>query len=80
VRGTKANPVDGNHILFSFLTTEPNAEVGAVHEKAMPVLLLTDQDREIWVQGETAEALTLQRSAEDGTLRVVSRERRQDGT
>jgi putative SOS response-associated peptidase YedK len=34
-RGTKVNPVEGNHMLFSFLTTEPNAEVGAVHENAM---------------------------------------------
>jgi putative SOS response-associated peptidase YedK len=25
--------------LFAFLTTEPNAEVGAVHPKAMPVIL-----------------------------------------
>ncbi|AIQ89598.1 protein of unassigned function [Methylobacterium oryzae CBMB20] len=25
--------------LFAFLTIEPNAEVGAVHPKAMPVIL-----------------------------------------
>ncbi|MCJ2048113.1 SOS response-associated peptidase family protein, partial [Methylobacterium sp. J-070] len=25
--------------LYAFLTTEPNAEVGAVHPKAMPVIL-----------------------------------------
>jgi putative SOS response-associated peptidase YedK len=25
--------------LFGFLTTEPNAEVGAIHPKAMPVIL-----------------------------------------
>lgn len=28
--------------LYAFLTTEPNAEVGAVHPKAMPVILTTD--------------------------------------
>ena len=78
-RGTKANPVEGNHMLFSFLTTEPNAEVGAVHEKAMPVCLLTEQDRELWMQGEAEEALTLQRPALDGTLRVVGRGKREDG-
>jgi putative SOS response-associated peptidase YedK len=39
-RGTKANPADGEHLLFSFLTTEPNAVVAPVHPKAMPVLLL----------------------------------------
>jgi putative SOS response-associated peptidase YedK len=78
-RGTKANPVEGNHMLFSLLTTGPNAEVGAVHEKAMPVCLLTEQDRELWMQGEAEEALTLQRPALDGTLRVVGRGKREDG-
>ena len=77
-RGTKANPVEGNHMLFSFLTAEPNAEVGEVHEKAMPVLLLTEQDRELWMQGKAEEALTLQKAAPDGTLRVVARGARQD--
>ena len=36
-RGTKANPVEGEHQLFGFLTTDANAEVGAIHPKAMPV-------------------------------------------
>jgi putative SOS response-associated peptidase YedK len=30
--------------IFAFLTTEPNAEVGAVHPKAMPVILTTPAD------------------------------------
>ena len=30
--------------LFAFLTTEPNAEVGAIHPKAMPVILTTQTD------------------------------------
>ena len=38
-RGTKANPVEGEHQLFGFLTTDANAEVGAIHPKAMPVIL-----------------------------------------
>jgi len=58
-RGMKANPVEGSHMLFSFLTTEPNAEVVAVHEKAMQVCLLNESDRETWMQGETGEALAL---------------------
>ncbi len=32
-RGTNANPVEGNHMLFSFLTTAPNAEVGPYMRK-----------------------------------------------
>jgi len=27
--------------LFAFLTTEPNSEVGAIHPRAMPVILAT---------------------------------------
>jgi putative SOS response-associated peptidase YedK len=77
-RGTKANPLEGNHMLFSFLTTEPNAEVGAVHEKAMPVLLLTESERETWMQGSIEDALSLQRPAKDGTLRVVAKSAKED--
>jgi putative SOS response-associated peptidase YedK len=77
-RGTKSNPVEGNHMLFSFLTTEPNKEVGEVHEKAMPVLLQTERDRELWMEGEPGEAFTLQRAAPNGTLRVVATGKRED--
>jgi putative SOS response-associated peptidase YedK len=38
IRGTKANPALGEHLLYSFLTTEANAVVASVHPKAMPAL------------------------------------------
>jgi putative SOS response-associated peptidase YedK len=31
--------------LFGFLTTEPNAEVSAIHLKAMPVILTNPDER-----------------------------------
>jgi hypothetical protein len=34
--------------LFAFLITEPNAEVGAIHPKAMPVIL-TPEEVETWI-------------------------------
>jgi putative SOS response-associated peptidase YedK len=77
-RGTKANPIEGNHTLFSFLTTEPNAEAGVLRKKAMPVCLLTEQDRELWMRSDVEDALTLQRPAADGTLKVVATGDRQD--
>jgi putative SOS response-associated peptidase YedK len=42
----KANPADGDHLLYSFLTTAPNSVVAPVHPKAMPVLLLDEAARE----------------------------------
>jgi putative SOS response-associated peptidase YedK len=77
-RGTKANPVEGNHMLFALLTTAPNVEVGAAHKKAMPVLLLSEADRELWMTGAMEDALTLQRSAPDGTLKVVAVGKKED--
>jgi putative SOS response-associated peptidase YedK len=38
-RGTKSNPFEGEHQLFGSLTTDANAKVGAVHPKAMLVIL-----------------------------------------
>ena len=36
---SQSAPVDGAHELFGFLTTEANAIVAPVHQKAMPVIL-----------------------------------------
>jgi len=46
VRGTKKNPVEGKHKVYAFLTTEPNEIVGAIHRKAMPVILTRGQWRD----------------------------------
>lgn len=77
-RGTKSKPEAGEHLLFSFLTTWPNAEVAPVHKKAMPVLLLDEAARETWLNGTVDEALKLHRPAPDGTLRIVRTGEKQD--
>jgi hypothetical protein len=45
VRGPKSAPVEGEHELFGFLTTEANAMVAPIHSKAMPVILTTRAGR-----------------------------------
>ena len=78
-RGTKAEQAIGNHMIFSFLTTDANSVVSSVHPKAMPVLLLTEEDRETWLRGSFAQVLALQRPAPDSAIRVVATGEKQDG-
>jgi len=64
--------------LFAFRTTEPNAEVGASHSKAMPVILTTQDEIEIWMTAPADEALKLQRPLRDGAVRIVARGMKED--
>ena len=65
--------------LYAFLTTEPNAEVGAIHPKAMPVILTEAQDLETWLAAPWPDASRLQRPLTDGSLSIVARGAKLDG-
>lgn len=54
--------------LFAFLTTTPNAEVGRVHPKAMPVILTSPAEWETWLTAPWEIAGKLQRPLADGRL------------
>jgi len=64
--------------IFAFLTTAPNALVGAYHPKAMPVILRSQADIDLWMTAPTPDALTLQRPLPDDALIIVGRGSRRD--
>jgi putative SOS response-associated peptidase YedK len=64
--------------LFAFLTCAPNCEVGAVHPRAMPVILTRPDEWRQWLTAPTAQALTLQRPLPDGALEIVLEGARED--
>jgi putative SOS response-associated peptidase YedK len=56
VRGTKANPVEGNHLLYGFLTTVSDGDVAPIYPKAMPVILTTEEECDMWMCAPWDEA------------------------
>jgi hypothetical protein len=55
VRGLKSAPIEGEHELFGFVRTEPNAVVAPIHPKAMPVILTTAAEVDFVARGRRAQ-------------------------
>ncbi len=79
IRGPKSAPVEGDHELYGFLTTEANAVVAPIHPKAMPVILTTPEEADHWLESDTPAALTLQRPLPDDALHIVAKGEKDDG-
>ena len=78
-RGTKANPVEGKHLLFSFLTTDASPDVAPIHPDATPVLLLNEPSRESWMASSWEIAQDQQMPPPAGVLKIVATGKKQDG-
>uniref|UniRef100_UPI0025D123DD SOS response-associated peptidase n=1 Tax=Novosphingobium sp. TaxID=1874826 RepID=UPI0025D123DD len=59
---------------FAFLTAAPNAMVGAIHPKAMPVLLTPGALADAWLSGDGAVAAAMQQPFPDAEMRELATE------
>jgi putative SOS response-associated peptidase YedK len=68
---------NGEHLLFSILTTEANELVAPIHAQAMPVML-TGDDIETWLEGSAEDALALAKPFPSERMQIVQRGPKED--
>lgn len=71
-RGTKSDPVEGEHLLYAFLTCEPNEVVRPIHSKAMPVILANEDECRAWMEAPVEAVPTVARPLDDEKLELLA--------
>ena len=57
--------------VYSFMTTAPNSATSSINHERSPVLLVTDDERDTWLSGTSAEASKIIRPISGDRLRMV---------
>lgn len=70
-RGTKADPVSGEHLLFSLLTSDPNEVIGRYHDR-MPVILPDAESQQAWLTAPASSVGDFQKPLASDKLVILS--------